>query len=116
MTDIIKRVKARGSRIIGFPLQRLLTVPAVALIASATVAEGQTPLIRPALDATRVSRPPVIDGKLEDPAWLNAARITDFSQMEPVDGAAATEQTEVWVATIVAIYTSRSTRIIQIRA
>jgi hypothetical protein len=68
------------------------------LLTSATVAEGQTPASRPALDVTRVSSAPVIDGKLDDPVWRSAVPITDFSQMEPMDGAPATEQTEVWIA------------------
>jgi hypothetical protein len=75
-----------------------LVVPALALVTWATVAEGQTPGNRPTLDVTRVSSPPTIDGKLDDPVWPNAAHFTDFSQMEPVDGAPATEQTEVWLA------------------
>lgn len=77
---------------------RSLVVSALALITSATVAEGQTLGSRLTADVTRVSSPPVIDGKLDDPVWRNAARISDFSQMEPADGAPATEQTEVWLA------------------
>lgn len=77
---------------------RSIVVAAVALIASASIAEGQAPARRPPLDITRASSPPAIDGKLDDPVWRSAARITDFSQMEPVDGAPATEQTEVWIA------------------
>src|ERR1044071_3094895 len=38
-----------------------------------------------------------IDGKLEEPVWGTAARLTDFSQYQPVDGRPAAEPTEVLV-------------------
>ena len=39
----------------------------------------------------------VIDGRLDEPAWANAARLRDFSQYQPVDGRPAAEPTEVLV-------------------
>jgi hypothetical protein len=53
---------------------------------------------RPTVSITRASEPPDIDGSLDDAVWQNAARITQFVQQRPVEGAPATEQTEVWVA------------------
>jgi hypothetical protein len=41
---------------------------------------------------------PDIDGRLDDAVWRDAARITEFVQMRPLDGAPATEDTEVFVA------------------
>ena len=41
---------------------------------------------------------PVIDGLLDDDAWGNAARLSTFVQTAPVEGAAATEPTDVYVA------------------
>lgn len=38
---------------------------------------------------------PVIDGKLDDPAWNDAPPITQFIQREPVEGAAVSESTQV---------------------
>ncbi len=38
-----------------------------------------------------------IDGKLEEPAWSQATRLTGFWQYQPVDGRPAEEQTEVLV-------------------
>lgn len=38
---------------------------------------------------------PVIDGKLDDPAWQEAPPVTRFLQREPVEGAAVSESTEV---------------------
>ena len=79
-------------------VQRWLVIPALALITSASVAEGQTLANRPTVDVPRIATPPLIDGKLDDPIWRSAATFTEFSQMEPVDGAPATERTEVWIA------------------
>ena len=47
---------------------------------------------------TRVGTPPAIDGRLDDSAWVNAAHITDFVQLQPLDGAPATEATDVYLA------------------
>ncbi len=38
-----------------------------------------------------------IDGHLDEPAWLDAALLTDFSQFQPVDGRPASDPTEVLV-------------------
>ena len=53
---------------------------------------------RPAVTATRAAVPPTIDGQLDDAIWQRATRITEFVQRRPVEGAPATEDTEVWVA------------------
>ncbi len=50
------------------------------------------------IEATRTDSPPDVDGRLDDPVWRTAARITRFVQQRPLDGAPATEQTEVLVA------------------
>ena len=46
----------------------------------------------------RVETPPEVDGLLDDAVWQNAAHITEFVQREPVDGAPATEDTDVYLA------------------
>lgn len=53
---------------------------------------------RPTVSITRVSEPPDVDGRLDDAAWRGAARITQFVQQRPIEGAPATEQTEIFVA------------------
>jgi hypothetical protein len=53
---------------------------------------------RPRVTPTRTDDPPRIDGVLDDPVWQNAAHITDFTQQQPLDGAPATEATDVYVA------------------
>jgi len=46
---------------------------------------------------TRLEQPISVDGKLDEPAWSRAARLTDFSQYQPVDGRPAEDPTEVLV-------------------
>lgn len=45
----------------------------------------------------RVEATAVIDGRLDEAVWSRAARLTEFSQYQPVDGRAAEEPTEVLV-------------------
>ena len=55
---------------------------------------------RPTATAVRVEEPPVVDGRLDDLAWRTASRVTEFVQRPgpAVEGAPASEQTEVYVA------------------
>jgi hypothetical protein len=43
------------------------------------------------------SASPVVDGKVTDEAWLGVEPYTDFIQTDPIEGAAASERTEVRV-------------------
>ncbi len=52
---------------------------------------------RKSFEITRTNAPPVIDGRLDDDAWTHAARIDDFHQTDPQDGAPPTETTIVHV-------------------
>ena len=51
---------------------------------------------RPSIRPARARNAPAIDGRLDDAVWCDAARITEFVQMRPLDGAPATEDTEVY--------------------
>jgi hypothetical protein len=53
---------------------------------------------RPTLVMRRLAARPVIDGRLDDEVWRTASIITEFVQMNPLEGAPASEQTEVFVA------------------
>ncbi|MYK89164.1 MAG: hypothetical protein F4018_12970, partial [Acidobacteria bacterium] len=53
---------------------------------------------RRSVQAQRATEPPIIDGRLDDAAWRDAVLVTDFTQTNPVEGAAPTEQTEVRIA------------------
>ncbi|MBL8985816.1 MAG: carbohydrate binding family 9 domain-containing protein [Gemmatimonadetes bacterium] len=50
-----------------------------------------------AVRVPRIDSSVVVDGNLDEPAWRRAARLTEFSQFQPVDGRAAEEPTEVLV-------------------
>ena len=53
---------------------------------------------RPTVRVPLVTDRPNIDGRLDDSVWQSATRITEFVQQRPLDGAPASEQTEVYVA------------------
>ncbi len=53
---------------------------------------------RPTARPPRVRERPRIDGRLDDAVWREALHITDFVQQNPVEGAPATEATDVWIA------------------
>ena len=57
-----------------------------------------TPTGRLTATAVRAPQPPAIDGRLDDAIWRSATRIDKFVQERPVEGAAATEQTEVLIS------------------
>ncbi|MBI4513997.1 MAG: carbohydrate binding family 9 domain-containing protein [Gemmatimonadetes bacterium] len=47
---------------------------------------------------SRIEQAPVIDGRLDDPAWQRISPVTDFWTMRPVDDRPASERTEAYVA------------------
>ncbi len=51
----------------------------------------------PEVTLPRFERPPRIDGTLDDPAWRTAAQVVDFRQLEPKEGAPATEKTAAFL-------------------
>jgi len=64
-----------------------------ALAASAAVSRAAN---TPEAVARRIETPPALDGSvLDDPAWQAAPPISDFWQTTPIEGAAASERTEV---------------------
>ena len=72
---------------------------AAASAAGLGVASGAGVLTgRPAVRPERTAAAPRIDGALDDPLWERAVRITRFVQQRPLDGAPATEDTDVFVA------------------
>ena len=52
------------------------------------------PIVRP----SRTDTPPDVNGRIDDDVWRTAASITAFVQQSPLDGAPATEATEVRLA------------------
>ena len=53
---------------------------------------------RPRVRVRRTDTPPEIDGRLDDEVWRTAAMLSDFVQQSPLDGAPATEETEIYIA------------------
>jgi len=53
---------------------------------------------RPSVTAARADEPPRIDGRLDDAIWQGATRLTEFVQQNPLEGAPATEDTEIFIA------------------
>src|SRR5262245_43426383 len=52
---------------------------------------------RVTLRAVRLSAPIRLDGQLDEVVYSNTPSFSDFFQMEPVEGAVATEKTEGWI-------------------
>ena len=50
------------------------------------------------LHAVRLDGPLRIDGRLDDALYRDVSPISDFTQIEPQEGRAATERTELWLA------------------
>ncbi|MCA9738436.1 MAG: DUF5916 domain-containing protein [Gemmatimonadota bacterium] len=76
-------------------------VCAVLMLFGGARAEAQVGTAAPAapvLHAVRIAEAPTIDGVLDEPFWAGIAPVTDFRQREPVDGASASEPSEVRVA------------------
>ncbi len=70
-----------------------VTVLATFVDSSPVAAQGTLPEVR--ATATPVPSPPTIDGVLDEPFWAMIEPVTDFRQRDPVDGAPASEPTEV---------------------
>ena len=56
---------------------------------------GPAPARRLRVEPRRVEQAPVVDGRLDEEAWLSAEIIDDFVQQEPAEGEPATERTVV---------------------
>lgn len=70
-----------------------------ALVAIATIVVGVAPgpVRGQTLEIQRTPTPPRIDGDLSDDVWQRAPVLDTFTQVDPVEGAAPTERTEVRV-------------------
>src|SRR2546425_557515 len=73
-----------------FAVPALLLLPPQSPDTGATLrhADGRVP---PTMTAVRVSRPPTLDGRLDDPAWTGAVPIRGFTETDPDEGKAASE-------------------------
>lgn len=71
--------------------------PYLALAAWLGVAAALEAQDRPTLEAGPTDGGIAVDGRLEEPEWAGAPVATEFRQLEPAEGAAATQETEVRV-------------------
>ncbi len=49
----------------------------------------------PTFTVPRIEAEITVDGRLDEPVWSQAVRLTGFSRYQPVDGRSAEENTEV---------------------
>ena len=77
----------------GLALRSTLVAVAGIVLLTPSALRAQTPAAR----AVPALRPPVIDGRLTDPAWTAAPVIEGFAQREPTEGAPVSEPTQVRV-------------------
>ena len=77
------------------PLLSTLAVTVLATFVDSSPVAAQSTLPEVRATATPVPSPPTIDGVLDEPFWAMIEPVTDFRQRDPVDGAPASEPTEV---------------------
>ena len=53
---------------------------------------------RPVVHPPRLAEPPVIDGRLDEALWRDAAHITELVQRRPFDGIPASEPSDIYLA------------------
>jgi hypothetical protein len=85
-----------------YPFLPVLAAAAALFVSTArnAQADGPTPLDgdgRPAVQALRVAKGPVIDGRLDDEVWQKAAVFSDFRMAVPRSGDEPSERTELRV-------------------
>jgi hypothetical protein len=65
--------------------------------ASASFAQTVPDQASKVFSAVRTETAPQIDGDLSDPVWANAARISDYQEMSPIEYRPASERTEAYI-------------------
>ena len=76
-------------------MKRIAFVTAVLLFCA--LAGAQDTIQKRSYSATYITSPPIIDGSVEDDAWLSGTWQGDFTQYEPRNGAAPSQKTEFMV-------------------
>src|SRR3954449_7166529 len=78
-------------------MSRALVFAVVSLTATGALAQRVGDDRDKHLHATRVSVPPTVDGKLDDPTWREIPVDTRFTQNFPDEGKKPTQRTELYV-------------------
>lgn len=73
---------------------RLLLILLCGLVGRVALAQGGRPMLKP----VRTERPPILDGRLDDPAWTQASTVTDFETFIPEFGKRQPEKTVAYMA------------------
>jgi hypothetical protein len=75
----------------------LLLLPLLSAALLSQAVDQNQPRQVPHLAVARASKPPLIDGRLDDAAWQTAAASDAFTQQSPFDGSKPSERTEMRV-------------------
>ncbi len=94
--DKVLAMLARSKRLIAFALLLFCVLPTVDGVVGQS-REDALPEIQDRMQAQAVSADIALDGFLDEEAWQSAIPISGFRQFEPVDGADASQKTEVRV-------------------
>lgn len=102
--SIVKKIKEAIKRLINTEIKFRLIITYAALFAvlaglvslpaNAEKKEAET---LPRLEIPRLSHPPKIDGKFDNPIWNEALRIDGFKQYVPKEGAEPSQRTVAWI-------------------
>ncbi len=95
MAGVSPPTEARVNRV--SPPSRFVLLAVLAVLCAAPAARGQAPAAVPkkVVRATVTTARITVDGELDEPAWQTSELARDFIQREPIEGAPATEWTEV---------------------
>ena len=80
-----------------FGARRTLPTLLASVLGAATAGAASDILQVPATRLTEQATPPAVDGRVNDEAWLNIEPYDRFTQQDPIEGAPASERTEVRV-------------------
>jgi hypothetical protein len=80
-----------------FLIRRSVSVFFASLLTLPSIAAASDVLQVPATRLASEASPPTLDGRVTDEAWIAVEPFTGFTQQDPVEGAPATERTEVRV-------------------
>ncbi|MGH7558065.1 MAG: DUF5916 domain-containing protein [Gemmatimonadota bacterium] len=73
------------------------SVPEATPATVSTPPDSFQPLLRPTLEVHRAAGPITLDGALDDPGWVGAARTDDFSETNPNEGGEPPVGSEAWI-------------------
>ena len=75
-----------------------VAIYSLSFLCSGNLAAESTLSVRPVMQASKLATAPVLDGIiLQDPAWQGVSPATGFWQVQPDEGQAASQKTEVYI-------------------